>query len=130
MAMKDVTAAIIEKEGKILIARRKQGLYLAGKWEFPGGKVEKGETPEACLRRELREEFGIEVELGDFITASEFDYGDIHIRLLAYHVYYRSGDFILTDHSEVHWVLKSELMNYDFAEADKPIVLRLLGIKG
>ena len=125
IGMKDVTAAVIENSGRILIARRRQGLYLAGKWEFPGGKVEKGETPEACLRRELREEFGIDVEIGNFIAASEFDYGAIHIRLLAYHVYYRTGDFILSDHSEVQWVPKSELVNYDFAEADKPIVCKI-----
>jgi|SRR5208283_2865664 len=126
--MKDVTAAIMEKEGKILIARRKQGLHLAGKWEFPGGKVEIGESPEACLKREMREEFGIDVEVGNFVAANEFDYGNIHIRLLAYRVNYRSGDFILSDHSEVQWVPKSELMNYDLSEADKPIVKILRGI--
>ena len=127
--MKDVTAAIIERDGNILIARRREGLPMAGKWEFPGGKVEEGEMPEECLRRELREEFGIEAEVGEFIAASEFDYGEIHIRLLAYHVYYRSGDFIPTDHSEVRWVPAAELANYDFSEADKPIVLKLLELK-
>lgn len=69
--MKQVTAAVIEKDGRVLIAQRKTGDALAGKWEFPGGKLEPGETPEACLRRELREEFGVETEIGDFICSSE-----------------------------------------------------------
>ncbi len=62
--MTTVTCAIIEREGKILIARRAADQKLAGKWEFPGGKVEAGESPEECLKRELEEEFGIQVEVG------------------------------------------------------------------
>ncbi len=62
--MTTVTCAIIEKDGKILIARRASDQNLAGKWEFPGGKVEDGESPEECLKRELEEEFGIQVEVG------------------------------------------------------------------
>jgi 8-oxo-dGTP diphosphatase len=58
-----VTAAVIEREGQVLIARRGEGRALAGKWEFPGGKIEPGETPEQCLVREVREEFGIEAEI-------------------------------------------------------------------
>ena len=69
--MTTVTCAIIEKEGKILIARRALDQQLAGKWEFPGGKVEDGESPEECLKRELEEEFGIQVEVGEFITPSK-----------------------------------------------------------
>ncbi len=69
--MTTVTCAIIEKEGKILLARRAVGQKLAGKWEFPGGKVEDGESPEECLKRELEEEFGIQVEVGAFITSKK-----------------------------------------------------------
>ena len=74
MAMQKVTAAVIEKDGKILIARRKRDDSQAGKWEFPGGKLEAGETPEACLKRELREELGIETEVGAFFCSSRFVY--------------------------------------------------------
>ena len=67
-----VAAAVIEKDGKILIAQRKKGWRFAGKWEFPGGKIEPNETPEECLRRELREELGIETEIGDFFCVSTY----------------------------------------------------------
>ena len=70
----DVTAAIIRKNGKVLIARRARGQHLEGLWEFPGGKIENGETPEACLKRELFEEFGIDVRIGRFIAESCFSY--------------------------------------------------------
>lgn len=126
MPLKDVTAAVLERGSRILIAKKREGTHLAGKWEFPGGKVEPGETPEACLRRELREEFGIEAAVGEFIAASEFDYGSVRIRLLAYRARYLSGEFTLTDHSEVRWITAQELLEYDFAEADKPIVRRIL----
>ena len=69
---RQVAAAIIEKDGKILIAKRKKGSSLAGKWEFPGGKIEPGESPEECLKREMKEEFDIEALAGDFFCSSKF----------------------------------------------------------
>ena len=77
--MTTVTCAIIEKEGKILIARRAEDQKLAGKWEFPGGKVEDGESPEECLKRELEEEFGIQAEVGESITSKKHQYDLISI---------------------------------------------------
>lgn len=121
-----VTAAVIEKEGKILIARRRRGSHLEGKWEFPGGKMEPGETPEECLRRELREEFGVEAEVGEFICSSPYDYGHIFIELLAYRVKRVEGGFSLNSHAEIRWVDKKELSAFDLAEADRPIVDALL----
>ena len=78
-----VTCAIIEKDGKILIARRAEGQKLAGKWEFPGGKVEDGESPEECLKRELEEEFGIPTEVGEFITSTKIGSPKVPYWLLA-----------------------------------------------
>jgi 8-oxo-dGTP diphosphatase len=124
--VKKVTAAVIERDGRILIARRRRGSHLEGKWEFPGGKVEEGETPEQCLRRELREEFGVEAEVGEFICASPYDYGHISIELLAYRVTRVEGDFYLNSHAEIRWVGREELPAYDFADADRPIVAHLL----
>ena len=116
-----VTCAIIVKEGKILIARRAVDQKLAGKWEFPGGKVEDGESPEECLKRELAEEFGIQVEVGEYITSSKHQYDHISIELIAFHTKYISGTFTLTDHDKIEWVKPAELLDYDLAKADVPI---------
>ena len=89
--MIDVTAAIIQREGLILAARRKQGSHMAGYWEFPGGKIEPGETPEECLQRELKEELSIESKIGPFFEESCYDYGTKQIRLLSYFVDYKDS---------------------------------------
>lgn len=117
-----VTAAIIERDGKILIAQRKQDDYMGGKWEFPGGKVEDGETPEVCLKRELHEEFEADIEVGEFLLSSKYDYGDLAIDLLAYRAKLLSESITPHDHQSYRWVTPSELHNYDFPEADKPII--------
>ena len=122
---RQVTAAVIEKDGKILIAQRRKGSALGGRWEFPGGKIEPGETAEACLKRELKEEFDIECEVGKFIIASRFRYCLVPIELLAYRVSHLSGEFKIREHEEIRWVSPSELGSFDFMPADKPIV-RLL----
>ncbi len=124
--MQKVTAAVIVRDGKILIAKRKKGDHQGGKWEFPGGKVESGETPEQCLRRELLEELGIETIIGDFICSSKFDYSHLSVELLAYHVSYVSGDFKGDDHDEIKWVPPEELEKYAFPEADIPIVEKIV----
>ena len=122
-----VTAAVIEKDGNILIAKRKQGSRFAGKWEFPGGKLEKGETPEQCLKRELQEELDITAEVGDLFCSSEYSYTpEFTIRLLAYRATVISGVFNLNDHEEIRWVKPADLANYDFPEADRPIVEQLV----
>ena len=82
--MIDVTAAIIKKDEKYLIAKRRLGKSLGGKWEFPGGKLEDGETPENCLERELKEEFGITTKVGDLLATNVHDYGNFKIRLAGY----------------------------------------------
>ncbi len=121
-----VTAAVLEKEGRVLIARRKRGDRLADKWEFPGGKIEEGESPEVCLRRELNEEFGIDVAVGGFVGRSSHRYPHGEIDLLAYRVTHLSGSFHLHDHEEIRWVLPDDLLSHDFSAADIPIVKRLL----
>lgn len=122
-----VTAAIIEKEGKILIARRKKGWRFAGKWEFPGGKIEPCETPEECLKRELREELGIEAEIGEFFCSSLYAYPHATVELLVYRAFHLSGEFELHDHEEIRWVTRQQLLQYDFPEADKVIIDKLIG---
>ena len=114
MKIIDVTAAIIKKDGKFLIAKRKKGAPLENKWEFPGGKVESNETLENCLKRELKEEFGIETEIGEFIGDNTFDYGEKTIRLLAFNVKYVSGEFQLNVHDEIKWITLEEFNQFDF----------------
>ncbi|MEW6117120.1 MAG: (deoxy)nucleoside triphosphate pyrophosphohydrolase [Nitrospirota bacterium] len=117
----NVTAAILEKDGNILIAKRKKGRHLEGKWEFPGGKMEPDENPEECLKRELFEELSIQTTIERFFAESRYD----RIRLLAFIVRHISGEFILNVHDEIRWVPLNEIDRYDFAPADIPIVQKL-----
>ena len=124
-----VTAAIIQKHSRYLIAKRKVGSHLAGHWEFPGGKIEEGETPEACLERELGEEFEIKVSIGDFLHETIYDYGEKVIHLMGYFTDYISGEFQLNDHDEIAWVSLEEFDQYLLAPADVPILEKLRELK-
>jgi len=122
-----VAAGVIEKDGCVLIGKRKHGKKFAGNWEFPGGTLEKDETPEQCLRREFGEELAVEIEVGDLICSSEYCYTpDWTIKLLAYRTRLVSDAFNLKDHEEVRWVSIGDLINYDFPEASKMIVEKLI----
>jgi len=123
---KQVTAALIKKGDRILLAQRKAGDRLGGKWEFPGGTIEPGETPEECLARELLEEFEITVEVGVFVAGNTFDYGDIIIELLGYETEYLRGEFKLLEHDQIHWVPVENILTYDLAEADIPIAKEMI----
>ena len=116
-----VVAAIIHKDNKILIARRKQGTHLEFKWEYPGGKVEENEDEKDALKRELLEEFEISSEINKYITESFHEYDKNKINLRAYSVKHLSGDFKLIDHDRIEWITIEELTKYDFAPADVPI---------
>jgi 8-oxo-dGTP diphosphatase len=124
--MKDVTAAIIMENHKVFIARRAAGEKFAGGWEFPGGKIEAGETPEECLERELREEFGIDTRIKEFLIESihENPYGKI--RLLAYFVDIIGGEITLSVHDDYQWVDVDDLLKYNLLPADIPIANRLI----
>ncbi|CAB1061605.1 Mutator MutT protein (7,8-dihydro-8-oxoguanine-triphosphatase) (EC [Olavius sp. associated proteobacterium Delta 1] len=121
-----VTAAILINDNKILIAQRRDTDKLAGKWEFPGGKIEDNETPEQCLIREMQEEFGIDVAINGFFGENTYDYEMETIQLLAYHTVWQSGNFSLNAHAAIKWVSVSQLHQFDFAPADKPLVDKLL----
>ena len=121
-----VVAAIISKNGKILIAKRNNKGALANLWEFPGGKVEIGENLESCLERELKEELGIKVRVGQLFDSTEFVYNGLRIRLFAFKVSALSDDFKLIEHQEIKWVELKELPNFNFVEGDLPIVKRLV----
>ncbi|MFC4778202.1 8-oxo-dGTP diphosphatase MutT [Paenibacillus sp. GCM10023252] len=117
--MLEVAAAIIfNEQGQILIARRRKGKSQEGLWEFPGGKIEEGESVEACLRRELLEEMQIEIVPLEYFATNDHHYGSIHIRLIAYKASYKSGKIALIDHDDVRWISRGELKEYIFAPAD------------
>jgi 8-oxo-dGTP diphosphatase len=117
-----VTAAVILSGGALLVARRAAGDRFGGRWELPGGKVEDGESLEECLRRELAEELGVEVEIGDEVGAVSHDYGDHGIELHALLVRSLRGALSPTAHDEVRWVGPREWQHLDFLEADRPLL--------
>ena len=117
----NVSAAVMCVDGKVLIARRAKQKHLGGYWEFPGGKVESGESVEDCLIREMKEEFGISVRVGDFIAENTHDYGTKVVRLLAFKVIHVSGEIQLTDHDRIEWAQANELLDFNLAPADVPI---------
>lgn len=120
--MIDVAAAIIEKEGKVLAARRKQGCHMAGFWAFPGGKIEPGETLAQCLRRELEEEFCIKAEVGEKVGENIHHYDTISIRLIPCKATHISGDFELIDHDKIVWLAPEKLNSLEWAPADIPLI--------
>ena len=117
-----VVAALIEKEGKYLIARRSTGdENVLGKWEFPGGKVQEGETEEHAIEREIKEEFEMDIKAIRFLTNNICEYPKKTIDLRLYECKYIRGKIHLHDHSEYKWVDKKDLLNYDLAPADIPL---------
>ena len=119
-----VAVALIDVDGRVLIAQRPQGKQLAGLWEFPGGKVEPGERPEAALIRELREELGIEVNeacLAPFVFASHA-YDSFHLLMPLYLCRRWSGTVVAREHDALAWVKPNRLSDYPMPPADAPLV--------
>jgi 8-oxo-dGTP diphosphatase len=125
MPIKLVAAAIIISKGKVLLARRKRGDSHQGFWEFPGGAVERGETIEECLARELEEELGVAAEIGDVIARNEHRTARGGMDLVALRARVASEDFNLTAHDAVEWVEPQDLERYRLAPADEPIAAAL-----
>ncbi|UCD88495.1 MAG: (deoxy)nucleoside triphosphate pyrophosphohydrolase [Desulfobacterales bacterium] len=121
-----VTAAIMVNDGMMLIAKRKPTARLPNLWELPGGKVEPNETPEECLKRELREEFDIDVTVGENLGSNIHTYDFGTIELMAFRANWDDGNLILRDHEEIRWAFTHELDQFDFAPADQPFVDKLL----
>jgi 8-oxo-dGTP diphosphatase len=132
--MPDVTAALptvfvsagalVDVDGRVLICQRPEGKQLAGLWEFPGGKVEAGETPEACLIRELDEELGIRVThacLAPFVFASH-SYESFHLFMPLYLIRRWEGQVMAKEHKALAWVKPNKLLDYPMPPADAPLV--------
>jgi len=122
----EVVAAVIERAGLILIGQRKPRGRHGLKWEFPGGKVEPGETARDALARELREELGIEARIDDEIERYDFSYRTGHVtRLIFFHVTEFSGEPVNLDFAQIAWATRHRLPDYDFLEGDVEFVRRL-----
>jgi 8-oxo-dGTP diphosphatase len=133
--MKRVVAAIIVNDGKVLVARRKAGQSHAHMWEFPGGKIEHGETPEQSLRREILEELGMEISVEEFCASNVFPYKDFTIELLVYWARpLHTRPPTLSVHDDVQFVEPEKLAHFNLTLADVPImetvVQQLLQRKG
>jgi 8-oxo-dGTP diphosphatase len=122
-----VAAALFDRAGRVLIARRPPGKQLAGLWEFPGGKVEPGESPEAALIRELEEELDLAVDSAapTPITFASHAYADFHLLMPLYAVRQWSGEPVARAHDALAWVAPADLDKYEMPPADDPLVAAL-----
>lgn len=118
----EVVGAVLINEDRVFAAKRGPGKSMAGYWEFPGGKVEAYETPEAALARELREELKIDVTVGEFIVTATHEAGTTVIELSTYLCAIIEGVPVLTEHEEFRWLPVSELSDVEWAPADIPTV--------
>lgn len=118
----DVVCAIVERTGRFLIAQRPEGGSFGGKWEFPGGKVDEGESTEQALHRELSEELGIVVRISCRLTPVFHFYDDFSLRLLPFVCSLESGEPVMREHRSLAWITLSLVGNYDFPEADLPVL--------
>ena len=119
-----VAAALIDADGRVLIAQRPEGKALAGLWEFPGGKIESGERPEQALIRELHEELGIDVNaacLAPFVFTSHA-YESFHLLMPLYLLRRWSGTVQRREHAALKWVKPDQLRDYPMPPADEPLV--------
>jgi A/G-specific adenine glycosylase len=115
-------AVIWNDQGQILIDRRRQDGLLGGLWEFPGGKVEPGETIEACIQREIHEELGIEISVGDRLIVVDHAYSHFRVTLNVHHCSHVSGEPQAIECDEVRWVALAELDQYPFPKANLQII--------
>ena len=117
----NVVAAIIRDKDKIFATQRGYGEFKDG-WEFPGGKVEEGESPEAALKREIEEELETEIEVGDYLTTIEYDYPKFHLSMRCYWATIVEGKPVLREHEAAKWLSKLELDSVDWLPADITII--------
>lgn len=119
-----VVAAVIRDGDKIFATQRGYG-DLKGGWEFPGGKIEEGETPQEALKREIMEELDTEIEVGELIDTIEYDYPEFHLSMGCYWCSVVSGDLVLKEHEAARWLGKDGLMDVKWLPADVAVVSQI-----
>lgn len=125
MKVIEVAAAVIRKGNQILATQRGYGEFKGG-WEFPGGKIEAGETPQQALVREIEEELEIEIEVGDLIDTVEYDYPEFHLTMHCFWCTVKSGDLVLKEHEAARWLTEETLYSVEWLPADLGVVEKIL----
>lgn len=125
-----VSCALIEQDGRVLAAQRGPTMSLPLKWEFPGGKIHAGETPQDCLRRELMEELGVQIAVGKALPSVWHDYPGFRVTLYPFICLLTAGTPVLHEHAAVRWLWPHELAQLDWADADWPVLDAYLAERG
>ena len=119
-----VAAAIIIDDGKIFATQRAHGQFKDG-WEFPGGKIEQGETPQQAAKREVMEELDTEIEVGELFDTVEYDYPDFHLTMYCFLCTVISGDLVLKEHQAARWLTRETLDSVEWLPADIDLIEKL-----
>ena len=120
----NVVAAIIKENDKIFVTQRGYGEF-AGGWEFPGGKIEEGETPQQALVREIKEELDIKISVGELLDIVEYDYPTFHLSMMCFWSTIQEGELVLKEHMAAKWLKKDELGTVDRLPADEGLVEKI-----
>ena len=129
MKVVHVAVGVIARGDEIFITLRPDNVHQGGKWEFPGGKIEKDETPETALRREIKEELAADIKVDRFLGTVDYDYPHFHLTMECYLCHVARGTLTILEHSAFRWVRKEELEKVDWLPADKIAVEWVKGLK-
>ena len=124
MKVIEVVAAIIYKDGAYFTTQRGYGEF-EGMWEFPGGKIEPGESSEDALKREIQEELGVDIVIEDLICTTEYDYPSFHLTMHSYLCRVEAGEIVLREHKSARWLTPAEMGSVEWLPADKDVISRL-----
>ena len=119
-----VVAAIIRDGNKVFATQRGYGDYKDG-WEFPGGKIESGETPQQALIREIKEELDTDIAVGDYLTTIEYDYPEFHLSMDCFWCEIVKGDLVLKEHEDARWLTKEQLDDVEWLPADITLIEKI-----